>query len=187
MEEMEKQNLPEETPAEVKEQKLSFTYKISAEEVAEILNKMDKIQGESTKSKLFFYGMLAIAAYDAYRFITTKSGIALLLTMMFLVMAVFYKKKKDFANRRLGEAFEKDPQQILEVGENELKLTDRSTKYEDIADFHEYQKGFGMKYMGNHFFVIPKRIFESEEQLSLFRSTMEEKLEGKFYDYSENM
>ncbi len=185
MDEMEKQVQSEEAASA--ENKISLTYQIKGEEVAEILNKMDKVRGTDTKTKLFFYGMLAIAAYDAYRFITSKSGIALILTMMFLVMAVFYKKKSDFANRRLGEAFEKDPQQILEVGETELKLTDRSTKYEDVSDFHEYKKAFGMKYMGNHFFVIPKRIFKSEEQLSEFRAVMKEKLDGKFYDYSENM
>ncbi len=185
MDEMEKQQLPVE--AAESSEKISLTYKIKAEEVAETLNKMDKLRGSDTKTKLFFFGLIAIAAYDAYRFITTKSGLALIFTIVFLVMAVFYKKKSDFANRRLGEAFEKDPQQILEVGENELKLTDRSTKYEDISDFHEYKKSFGMKYMGNHFFVIPKRIFESDEQLNSFRSIMQEKLEGKFYDYSENM
>ena len=166
---------------------LRLTFQVKGEEVSEILNKMDKLQGSNKKQRIIFAAMVAVAAVDGYYFWISKSGFALLLMMAFLVLAVFYKKKSDFANRRLGEAFEADPQQIVEVQEEQLQLTDRATTYEDISVMFEFKKAFGVHYMGNHYFVIPKRVFESEEQLAEFRDAMSGKLQDKFKNYSDKM
>ncbi len=167
---------------------ISLTFHVKGEEVAEILNKMDKLQGSNKKQRLIFAAIMAVAAVDAYYFFFVSHNIfALILMMVFLVLAVFYKKKADFANRRLGEAFEADPQQIVEVQEEQLQLTDRATSYEEISLFCEFKKAFGLCYQGNHYFVIPKRVFESEEQLAEFRSIMQEKLQEKYQDHSAKM
>ena len=167
---------------------ISLAFQVKGEEVAEILNKMDKLQGSNKKQRIIFAAIMMVAAVDAYYFFfVSHNAFALLLMMVFLVLAVFYKKKSDFANRRLGEAFEADPQQIVEVQEAQLQLTDRATAYEDISLFCEFKKAFGIHYMGNHYFVIPKRVFESEEQLAEFRGIMQEKLQEKYQDHSAKM
>jgi hypothetical protein len=169
-------------------QNLRLTYQVKAEEVAEILNKMDKLQGSNKKQKLIFAAIMAVAAVDAYYFFfVSHNAFALLLMMAFLVLAVFYRKKSDFANRRLGEAFEADPQQIVEVQDEQLQLTDRATAYADISLLCEFKKAFGMCYQGNHYFVIPKHVFENDEQLEQFRGIMQEKLQERYQDHSAKM
>ncbi len=166
---------------------LRLTYKIKEDEVVSTLDKMDKLQGSNKKQQLIFAAIMAIAAVDAYMFISTKNGFALILTMIFLVLGVFYKKKSNFSNRRLAEAFAADPQQIVEVQETQLQLTDRATSYEEIALMVEFKKSFGMNYMGNHYFVIPKHVFADEEQMNSFRNVLKEKLQERFQDQSEKM
>lgn len=166
---------------------LRLTYKIKEDEVVSTLDKMDKLQGSNKKQQLIFAAIMAIAAVDAYMFISTKNGFALILTMIFLVLGVFYKKKSNFSNRRLAEAFAADPQQIVEVQETQLQLTDRATSYEEIALMVEFKKSFGMNYMGNHYFVIPKHVFDDEEQMNSFRDVLKEKLQERFQDQSEKM
>lgn len=166
---------------------LRMTYKIKEDEVVSTLDKMDKLQGSNKKQQLVFAAIMAIAAVDAYMFISTKNGFALILTMVFLVLGVFYKKKSNFGNRRLAEAFAADPEQIVEVQETQLQLTDRATTYEDIKLMVEFKKSFGMNYMGNYYFVIPKHVFTDEEQMNSFREIMKEKLQERFQDQSAKM
>ena len=166
---------------------LRLTYKIKEDEVVSTLDKMDKLQGSNKKQQLIFAAIMAIAAVDAYMFIATKNGFAMILTLIFLVIGVFYKKKANFSNRRLAEAFAADPQQIVELQETQLQLTDRATPYEEIALLVEFKKSFGMNYMGNHYFVIPKHVFADEEQLNSFRETMKEKLQERYQDHSAKM
>lgn len=166
---------------------LRLTFKIKEDEVVSTLDKMDKLQGSNKKQQMVFAAIMAIAAIDAYMFISTKNGFAMILTMVFLVLGVFYKKKSNFGNRRLAEAFAADPEQIVEVQENQLQLTDRATSYEEIALMVEFKKSFGMNYMGNHYFVIPKHVFVDEEQMNSFREGMKEKLQERFQDHSAKM
>ncbi|MBQ8599327.1 MAG: YcxB family protein [Oscillospiraceae bacterium] len=185
MDEMEK-NIPEQEEA-AEAESLRLTFKITEDEVVNTLDKMDKLQGSNKKQQIIFALIMAIAAIDAYQFITTKSGFALILTMLFLVLGVFYKKKSNFSNRRLGEAFAADPQQLVEVQEDQLQLTDRATSYEEIKVMYEFKQSFGLHYMSNYYFVIPKKVFGSEKQLEEFRSVMKEKLQEKFVDQSAKM
>lgn len=185
MDEMEK-HIPEQvTDAET--ESLRLTFQITEDEVVNTLDNMDKLQGNNKKQQFIFLVIMAIAAIDAYQFVRTRSGIALILTMVFLVLGVFYKKKSNFGNRRLGEAFAADPQQLVEVQANQLLLTDRATSYEEIKVMYEFKKSFGFHYMRNYYFVIPKRVFHNEEQLNEFRSVMKDKLQDKYVDQSVKM
>ena len=168
-------------------QNLSLRYKITEDEVVSTLDKMDKLQGSNKKQRLIFAVIMAIAAIDAYLFVSTKNGFTLILTMVFLVLGVFYKKKSNFSNRRLAEAFAADPEQIVDVLDSQLQLTDRATSYEEITLMVEFKKSFGLNYMGNHYFVVPKRVFADEEQMNDFREAMQAKLQGRFQDHSAKM
>ena len=184
MEEMEKQNVtPEENAVEAADL-LRVVFKVTEDEVVNALDRMDKLQGSNKRQQIIFAVIMAIAAIDAYQFISTKSGFALILTMVFLVLGVFYKKKSNFGNRRLGEAFAADPEQVVAVRENELKLSERVTAYDDVKVMYQFKNSFGINYMGNHYFVIPKRVFEGEE-LEQFVKIMEEKLGERYQDRSD--
>lgn len=159
---------------------LQLRFQVKEEEVTWTLDQMDRQQGSNKKQKLIFAMFMAIAAIDAYQFVSTKSGFALILTMLFLILGVFYKKKSNFTNRRLAEAFAADPEQVVDVLEQELKLTDRSTSYEEIKTLYEFKQSFGMHYMENYYFVIPKRVFQDEEQLQQFCTWMEQKLGSRY-------
>ena len=113
---------------------LRLTYKIKEDEVVSTLDKMDKLQGSNKKQQLIFAAIMAIAAVDAYMFISTKNGFALILTMIFLVLGVFYKKKSNFSNRRLAEAFAADPQQMEQ----------------DLQELARAMKLLQMDYLGGH-------------------------------------
>ena len=65
---------------------LRLTYKIKEDEVVSTLDKMDKLQGSNKKQQLIFAAIMAIAAVDAYMFISTKNGFALILTMRILIL-----------------------------------------------------------------------------------------------------
>ena len=175
MEELEKRN-----------ESLRVTYQVKADEIFDTLEKMDKLLGTNKKQQAVFAMIMAIAAIDAYQFITTKSGFALLLMLLFLVLGVFYKKKSSFANRQLAEAFEKDPEQVVEARYTELQLTDRATSYHDIEVMYEFKKSFGLRFMKSYYFVIPKRVF-TEEQLLQFREMMKAQLQEKYDDRSDKL
>ncbi len=167
--------------------KLRLTYKIKEDEVVSTLDKMDKLQGSNKKQQIIFAAIMAVAAVDAYLFLSTKNGFLLIVTLILLVFGAFYKKKSNFSNRRLAEAFAADPEQIVEVQDTQLQLTDRATTYEDIKLLAEFKKSFGINYMGIYYFVIPKHVFADEEQLNSFRETMKEKLQERFQDHSAKM
>ena len=101
-------------------------------------------------------------------------------------MGVMYRKKSMVANRRLAEAFEADPEQVVDAQFTQLQLSERTISYNDIVVMYEFRESFGLRYMGNHYFVIPKRVF-SEDQLSEFVELMKAQLKEKYDDRSDKM
>ncbi len=167
-------------------QTLRVTFQVKADEVQSALNKMDKLQGQSKKQTAVFSMIMILAALDFYHFLTTKNGFAFILTLLFLVMGVMYRKKSMVANRRLAEAFEADPEQVVDAQFTQLQLSERTISYNDIVVMYEFRESFGLRYMGNHYFVIPKRVF-SEDQLSEFVELMKAQLKEKYDDRSDKM
>lgn len=181
----EEQNLHEQEPQEPSEG-LRVTFQVTEQEVYEGLCKMDKLQGSSRKQKAVFGLLMAIAALDFFQFLTEKNGIALLLCLAFVLLAMFYKQRSLVANRKLAAAFAADPQQVVEAQYSQLLLTDRATSYQDIQVLYEFGESFGLRYLGSYYFVLPKRVF-SPQQLEDFRALMKSELGERYDDRSASM
>jgi len=178
-------NLQDNSPSQPQES-LRLTFQVTEEEVYDGLCKMDKLQGSSNKQKAVFGLLMAIAALDFFQFITEKNGIALLLSLAFILLAYFYKRRSVVANRKLAAAFAADPQQLLDAQYTQLQLTDRATSYQDIQVLYEFAESFGLRYMGSYYFVVPKRVF-SPEQLEAFRALLKAELGERYDDRSATM
>lgn len=164
----------------MEEKKISLRYQVKAQEVFDALTDMDKLQGKGKKSRIITAALMGLAVLDLFYFFSSKNGFALILALVVLVLVFLMGRKSLVGNRKLADAFEKDPEQIVDVLEDSLQLTDRATSYEDIMVLYEFKDSFSMRYMENYYFVIPKRVFEGEEQMEEFRQLMKDKLGQRY-------
>lgn len=166
----------------MEENNISLRYQVKSQEVFDALTDMDKLQGGSKKQRLITAAIFGLAVFNICYFLFSKNGFALILAILMLVITFLSGRKSLVANRKLADAFEKDSQQVVDVLEDSLQLTDRATSYEDIDALYELKECFSMRYMKNYYFVIPKRIFENEEQMEQFRQWMKEKLGERYME-----
>ena len=163
----------------MEENKISLRYQVKSQEVFDALTDMDKLQGNK-KHRMISAAIFGLAAFNFCYFFFSKNGFALILGIAMLVFTFLSGRKSLVANRKLADAFEKDPEQILDVLEDGLQLTDRATRFEEINALYEFKDSFSLRYMDSYYFVIPKRVFENEEQENAFRQLLSEKLNEKF-------
>ena len=79
---------------------LRLTYKIKEDEVVSTLDKMDKLQGSNKKQQLIFAAIMAIAAVDAYMFISSKNGFALMnFFIIIYCFGIFFHRKYTVTNK----------------------------------------------------------------------------------------
>ncbi len=164
----------------MEENNISLRYQVKSQEVFDALTDMDKLQGGNKKQRLIISAIFGLAVLDGFYFFISKNGFALILALVLLVLALFFSRRSLVANRKLADAFEKDPEQVVDVLEEQLQLTDRATSYEDINVLYELKDSFALRYMNTYYFVIPKRVFENEEQMEQFRQFMSQKLGERF-------
>jgi len=163
----------------MEEKMMSLRYQVKSQEVFDALTDMDKLNG-SKKQRLIMAAIMGLAVFNICYFLISKNGFAMILGIIMLVLAFLSGRKSLVANRKLADAFEKDPEQVVDVLEEQLQLTDRATTYEDINALYEFKDSFALRYMNTYYFVIPKRVFENEEQMEQFRQWMKEKLGERY-------
>lgn len=156
-------------------QEFNFTFHLNALEVEKVLNKMDSLQGSNKKQRLISAALVGITVFDFMYFFMSKNGFALILGILFMVLAAVYTKRASVGNSKLAKAFENDSEQVLALFENQIQFSQRTVDYSDISVFAEFNDAFGVKYSENYYFVIPKRIF-NPQQLNDFSQQMKEKL-----------
>lgn len=164
----------------MEEKIISLRYQVKSQEVFDALTDMDKMQSGSKKQRIIMAAIMGLAVFNLCYFFFSKNGFALILALAMLVLAFLAGRKSLVSNRKLADAFEKDPEQIVDVMEEQLQLTDRATTYEEINTLYEFKDSFSLRYMNTYYFVIPKRVFENEEQMEQFRQFMSSKLGERY-------
>ena len=156
-------------------QELNITFHLNAPEVERVLNKMDSLQGSNKKQKLISASLVGLTVFDLMYFFISKNGFSLILGILFMVLTAVYTKRASVGNSELAKAFENDSEQVLALFENQIQFSQRTVNYSDISVFAEFNDAFGVKYLENYYFVIPKRIF-NPQQLNDFTQKMKDVL-----------
>lgn len=164
-------------------QPFHLEFQVTADEVFAALNKVDVLSGAARKNRAFFGMLLIIVALYVISFFTERKGIALVLAGVFAMLALYVRRRALKGNYQLAKAFEADEKQVLDAAWTQLVLGERTVGYSDVVALYQFKESYTFRYMGNHYYVIPKRVF-AEGQEADFLSMMQAQLGDKYTDHS---
>ena len=152
---------------------LSFEPKY--EEIFDGLDETDTVDGTNKKARKLFVALAALMCIQLVYFVFTKSGIALVFTVILGAVALLLKKRTQKCNMEIAKAFVSEGTQTVALDAQQMLLNEKPVPYEQVKTLYELKRCFSIIYQENHVYIIPKSAMDAQQKQE-FSARMQEKI-----------
>lgn len=139
----------------------------------------DQADGTGKRARMLFVVLVLLMCVQLIGFFSTQNGFMFAFALLLGGVALFIKKKSQRFNREIAKAFEDEGEQHLVFEEDCFYLNDKQVSYDEVAHLYELKKVFSIIYQGNHVYILPKSVMDSQ-QTEQFVSLMQEKVSAVY-------
>lgn len=175
------QEIGEKEPAEDTQEQglLNITFIPQYMDVFDGLCATDQADGTGKRARMLFVVLVLLMCVQLIGFFSTQNGFMFAFALLLGGVALFIKKKSQRFNREIAKAFEDEGEQHLVFEEDCFYLNDKQVSYDEVAHLYELKKVFSIIYQGNHVYILPKSVMDSQ-QTEQFVSLMQEKVSAVY-------